>query len=139
KSFRFHLIVQRNGIPIVPVRPCQGPILDEHAAEISGIFQRLSHGPSLLSNEAEVAHSGGSIRELDFEPVATEVTDTNNIDHHSSPSIRSRRPSVRAATQFCISALRRSFAHSLTNCMTVGGRRPSITSPSAIRTRARNS
>src|SRR6266851_5253385 len=83
ESRLLHLVMQRDRIPVIPIRPSERPVLDEDTREIRSILERLRHRPCLLANERKIAHADGPIGKLDFQFITAERANADHVDHHS--------------------------------------------------------
>ena len=82
QSFRLHLVMQCNRVPVVSVRPGKSAVFYEDAAEIFGVFQRCDHRPDSLKQEFKIPRTDGSIGKLQFKREATESTNADYFNHH---------------------------------------------------------
>jgi hypothetical protein len=88
QAFRLHLVVQCDRIPIVAIGPSERAVIDEHALEVSGIFERLQHWARFAEDKREVAFSDRVVGKLDLQLVISKRPDAEHINHHFCTPIR---------------------------------------------------
>src|SRR5258708_7516131 len=72
-----HLVVQRDGIPIVTIRPRQRAVLDEDPRKVSRILERFGHRTGLLGNERKVPHTNSAVGKFDLKLVVADRADAD--------------------------------------------------------------
>ena len=79
---RLHLIVKRDRIPIVAVRPRDSAILHEQPAKVGGILERLQHRPRFACYEREIALAHRIVGKLDGEAIVAERLCFSHFNQH---------------------------------------------------------